>query len=498
MKKLIALCLALLLLVSALPLAGAAFKDEGFIAEEHQTAVAKMSEQGIINGFEDGSFGPKKTLTRAQAAKILCVMLEGAEKANALTKAETGFADVPATHWAAKFVAYCVEKGIVSGVGDGKFDPDGKLTDAAFAKMLLVAIGEDGTKFTGADWLKNVQEAAAPSIMLFRLGEKLKNGTLERQKAAQMAYNAQFIAESNTLKTQKDISGKLPTSVPESIKILALGNSYSNDCILGYLYPMLKSVGVKDLTIGNMYHSGCSVQMHLTYALANEKGYQYYKRTEADGKWKSPKKNSSTLDDALNDIKWDIITFQAGSGKGEVTCDDRTTTELLASYVQRKQPQAIFGWNFTWAEAAHSKRESFKTRYGGDRMKQYEAMIGMTKTNLKDPRFQFQIPVGTAIQNARTSFIGDHMDRDGYHLNKGIGRYIASMVWTCKLTGVDPDTITYLPEAIVQDKKQYSIAGLDMTKQGLLEALGKVARESVKNALANPYEVTQSQYKTAP
>ena len=173
MKKMLALLLATVMLLSALPLAGAAFKDEGFIGKEYARAVAAMSEQGIINGFEDGSFGPKKTLTRAQAAKILCVMLEGAEKANALTKTETGFADVPATHWAAKFVAYCVEKGIVSGVGDGKFDPDGKLTDAAFAKMLLVAIGEDGAKFTGADWLKNVQEAAAPSIMLFRLGDKL-------------------------------------------------------------------------------------------------------------------------------------------------------------------------------------------------------------------------------------------------------------------------------------------------------------------------------------
>lgn len=26
------------------------------------------------------------------------------------------------------------------------------------------------------------------------------------------------------------------------------------------------------------------------------------------------------------------------------------------------------------------------------------------------------IPTGTAIQNARTSFVGDHMNRDGYHL----------------------------------------------------------------------------------
>ncbi|MBR2896911.1 MAG: S-layer homology domain-containing protein, partial [Oscillospiraceae bacterium] len=186
MKKLFVMFLAMTLLLSALPFAGAAFKDEGFITAEYAKAVAAMSAQGIINGFEDGSFGPKKTLTRAQAAKILCVMLEG-EKESALTKTETGFSDVPATHWAAKYVAYCVDKGIVAGVGNGKFDPNGQLSSAAFAKMLLVAYGKGGDGFTGAEWLQNVQAAAEKTFLLYNLGDKVTTGSIERQKAAQMA-----------------------------------------------------------------------------------------------------------------------------------------------------------------------------------------------------------------------------------------------------------------------------------------------------------------------
>ena len=50
----------------------------------------------------------------------------------------------------------------------------------------------------------------------------------------------------------------------------------------------------------------------------------------------------------------------------------------------------------------------------------------------------------------------------------------------------------------MQDKKQYAIEGVDMSNPNLLEALGKGARESVKNALAKPFEITQSQYTTAP
>ena len=155
MKRLTALVLALLLFVSILPFAGA-FTDDARIDGKYKTAVGEMSEKKILSGFTDGSFKPQGTLTRAQAAKILCVMLEGAEKADALTKTETGFEDVPASNWAAKYVAYCVDKGIVAGVGEGKFDPDGRLTGTAFAKMLLVAYGEDASEFTGADWAKNV------------------------------------------------------------------------------------------------------------------------------------------------------------------------------------------------------------------------------------------------------------------------------------------------------------------------------------------------------
>ena len=160
MKRILSLCLALLLLVSALPLASAAFTDDTTIADNYRRAVDAMTERGIINGFSDGSFGPKKALTRAQAAKIICVMLEGAEKTEALTKTETGFTDVPASHWAAKYVAYCADKNIVSGVGGGKFDPEGRLSSAAFAKMLLVAYGADASGMIGEDWVAGVKKAA--------------------------------------------------------------------------------------------------------------------------------------------------------------------------------------------------------------------------------------------------------------------------------------------------------------------------------------------------
>ena len=496
MKRIVSLLLVLVLLLSALPFAGA-FSDDASIDDGFKKAVAAMSEKKIIGGFTDGSFKPSETLTRAQAAKILCVMLEGAEKADALTKTETGFADVPATHWAAKYVAYCVDKGIVAGVGEGKFDPDGQLSSGAFAKMLLVAYGEDGAKFTGGEWLKNVQDAVKPTLLAFNLKE-FGNTAMPRQEAAQLGFNAMYAAEAKAAKTEKDITGELPTSVPEKITVLAIGNSFSNDSVLGYLCPMLQEAGVKEFTVGNLYHGGCSLEMHTGYALKGEKAYQYYKRTEKAKKWNSPKKKSATIDDPLKDLQWDYITFQQASARSGLPSSFQPWEEALLYYVQSQQPKAVFGWNMTWAYGSNYKKAAFKN-YDNDQMKMYNAITKTAQDNLAaEPRLKFLIPVGTAIQNARTSFLGDNLNRDGTHLNKGIGRYIASLTWCCKLTGVDPDKITYLPETLVQDKKDYKIEGLDMSAPGLLEALGKVARESVKNALAKPFEITQSQYTTAP
>ena len=55
----------------------------------------------------------------------------------------SSFNDVAATRWSAPAIEYCAAMGIIDGAGDGNFYPAGKLTGYAFAKMLLTAIGYD-------------------------------------------------------------------------------------------------------------------------------------------------------------------------------------------------------------------------------------------------------------------------------------------------------------------------------------------------------------------
>lgn len=183
MKKLIALFLVLAALASV---ACAAFTDQKEIDEKYAEAVNTMVEAGVISGFPDGAFQPKGTLTRAQAAKIITVLLEG-EKAETVTAPAAGFADVPAGNWAEKYINYCADKKIVAGVGNGKFDPNGQLKGSQWAKMLLVAYGHDAAELTGDKWFSNTQKAIKEKGL--STNAHTSDSTTTREKACQLAYN---------------------------------------------------------------------------------------------------------------------------------------------------------------------------------------------------------------------------------------------------------------------------------------------------------------------
>ncbi len=226
MKKLIAY---LLVVVTLMGMVGAEFTDKSKISVKHRDAVQFMSDKGIINGFTDGAFGPKQTLTRAQAAKIICTILVGADKVDTITAADAGFVDVPATHWADKFVDYCAEKGIVAGVGNGKFNPDGKLTGFAFAKMLLVAYGADAEKdgLTGAGWDTN---SAGKVAAQGRNEDVTVDGAeMTREQACQLAFN--FITMPG------DYAPASLNMLQETTLYKTYGRTYTNDKGLAVNWP---------------------------------------------------------------------------------------------------------------------------------------------------------------------------------------------------------------------------------------------------------------------
>jgi len=162
LKKVLSVALVIAMAFSLVTMVGAAgtvakyqdFTDADAIVNKE--AVDTLVGLGVINGMDDGSYAPNGHFTRAQASKIIAYLLLGENVAASLRATTAPFADVAATHWAAPFIQFCVTRGILNGVGDNKFDPEGSVTAAQFAKMLLTAAGY-GKKgeYVGADWAIN-------------------------------------------------------------------------------------------------------------------------------------------------------------------------------------------------------------------------------------------------------------------------------------------------------------------------------------------------------
>ena len=96
---------------------------------ENQQAIETLAAYGIINGMTKTTFEPAANLTRAQFAKIVTGSL-GLEPEYRGT-----FKDVLETAWYAPYVDTAAAYGIVNGVGDGKFNPDGAITVQEAAAM---------------------------------------------------------------------------------------------------------------------------------------------------------------------------------------------------------------------------------------------------------------------------------------------------------------------------------------------------------------------------
>ena len=189
LKRTLSLVLAMALVVGMM-MVGASAASSDFVDGDEITyteAAEIMTALGVFEGTDKGAFDPAGTLTREQAAAIICRMLLGDDAENVNTNSVV-FSDVAADRWSAGYIAYCAQQGILAGTGNGTFDPEGELTGLAFAKMLLVALGYDPAieQYVGDDWAVNVAADAVDAGIAIS-GVVMANA-VSREQAAQMAY----------------------------------------------------------------------------------------------------------------------------------------------------------------------------------------------------------------------------------------------------------------------------------------------------------------------
>lgn len=261
-----------------------------------------------------------------------------------------------------------------------------------------------------------------------------------------------------------DSKANIATS--DTIKILAIGNSFSEDAVEQNLYELANADSIP-IVIGNMYIGGCSLEHHVKNATNNIKDYSY-RKILADGS--RVRVESVTLKWALTNEDWDYVSLQQASPFSGIYETYQVDLPKLISYIKlylSSDSQLML--HQTWAYSSDSTHKGF-LQYNNSQMCMYKAIVDATKQASELVSVSIVIPAGTAIQNIRTSFIGDNLDRDGYHLNL-LGRYVVACTWY---------------ESIFRGK----LLRNHYIPYGINQAQACIAKKAAYWAIVNPWKIT--------
>ena len=229
----------------------------------------------------------------------------------------------------------------------------------------------------------------------------------------------------------------------DTLKILAIGNSFSEDAIEQHLSPLVRAEGL-NVIICNMYIGGCSIDRHVENLRGNKPEYRYRK---FDVNGKVTEKWGYTLEAVLAEEDWDYVSLQQVSQSSGMP-ETYALLPELAEFVKARVPEdAVLMFHQTWAYAPGSNHGGF-VNYDRDQMKMYQAIVKTVNQEVPKVGISLIIPSGTAVQNARTSALGNDLTRDGFHLSFTHGRYIAACTWLEAVLGVNPVGNSYCPEGM--------------------------------------------------
>ena len=196
LKKILALVLALMMVLSVMVFASAAnyddYSDKDQVSPEYAEAVEVLTGMDIFWGSEN-SFYPKENVSRAEVATLLYrIMTTDVSGSQVGIYKDYGmFDDVLETNWFAGYVNYSANNEYVVGVGDNNYNPNGNVTGYEWITMLLRAIGYDqNNEISGSTWKITAAGLAQEAGILDGFNQSTLNSALTREEVAYLLFNA--------------------------------------------------------------------------------------------------------------------------------------------------------------------------------------------------------------------------------------------------------------------------------------------------------------------
>ena len=185
LKRALSLALASVMLMGMMVVGTSAASFPDVDDNDNIEAIDVLETVEVMIGNENGDFEPDKNVTRAEMAVVMAKLLN-LDYNYYVTSCP--FDDVP--EWARGYVGACAANGIVSGRGEGVYDPNATVTAVEAASMMMRALGY--FKNSG-DYSPNFESATvrqASEISLFSGIGGNATAPLNRNQVAQLALNA--------------------------------------------------------------------------------------------------------------------------------------------------------------------------------------------------------------------------------------------------------------------------------------------------------------------
>ena len=186
LKKLISVIIAVIMIVGSFATVSAADYKDVESTDSFYKAIQVLSGLAIAKGDDEGNFNPDNEVKRSEMLAFVCRAM--GEEDLAANSATNTFTDVAADHWAAGYIAWGVNNGIVNGMGDGTFAPDASVSYQDAVVMIMRALGYD-------EIAKKAQFGGYP-VGYLKLASQygvLKNAGFDNQAAAPRKIIAQLI-----------------------------------------------------------------------------------------------------------------------------------------------------------------------------------------------------------------------------------------------------------------------------------------------------------------
>lgn len=267
----------------------------------------------------------------------------------------------------------------------------------------------------------------------------------------------------------------------DTLRLLCIGSSYSLDGAI-FMPQLMQDHGIHRNTysIYVAMYAGASLQYWYD-RYVNDKPIEYLYLI--GGGLLLPEREW-TVKEILKE-HWDVVVLQNSSNdSGNYSAYEPYLSVLFNAVRNESANKDVkIAWHLVWSHDDSFYRGPYEY-YG------WRSIAETARIIHNDYRFDYIIPTGTAIQNARNTVLNDELQltRDGSHIANGMGHYITGMTWF--ETFCNP----FYGKSCLNDAPSQVLRNIDTTKEinyPITDSNYTIAQECVRKAVLRPFDLTE-------